>query len=225
MPSTFVGQTERAARTQKWCARQHTPTQVKLTGGQGTAFFMAIEIHSQVHLYIHHATLEESWSAGLAGDVSQSNGPCVVHNFQHDMESIFWILLWTILVRFPCDLDSSKERSEFTGILSEIFQDTSICSLRREQVFSQAGALCNLLSRYLASQLKPLQSAVDALHFMLVSGYLARKYEFDNMPSYSRLYQYLWMTLNSSQQSIQGKPLPDLVPHCSTYPPSRHHSG
>ena len=186
---------------------------------------MAIEIHSQVHLYIHHATLEESWLAGLAGDISQSDGPCVVHNFQHDMESIFWILLWTILVRFPCDLDSSKERSEFTGILSEIFQDTSICSLRREQVFSQAGALCNLLSRYLASQLKPLQSAVDALHFMLVSGYLARKYEFDNMPSYSRLYQYLWMTLNSSQQSIQGKPLPDLVPHCSTYPPSRHHSG
>lgn len=91
---------------------------------------------------------------------------------------------------FSCDLDSSKERSEFAGILSEIFQDTSICSPRREQVFSQAGILCDLLARYLASQLKPLQSVVDALRSVLLAGYLKREFEFDNVPSYSRLYGY-----------------------------------
>lgn len=217
MPSAFVRQTERVARTQKRCARQRTPTRVKLTAGQGTAFFMAIEIQKQVHLYIPHLPLGESWSTICAGNISQSDGPVVVHNFQHDMESVFWILLWTILVRFPCDLDSRKERSEFAGILSEIFQDTSICNPRREQVFSQPGTLRDLLARYLASQLTSLQTVVDAFRTILVAGYLNRRYKFDDMPSYSCLYQYLLGLLSSCQQSIQGKLLPDLVPCHSPY--------
>lgn len=184
--------------------------------GQGTAFFMAIEIQKQVHLYIPPIPLE-NLSTIFAGNISESKSPSVMHNFQHDMESIFWILLWTILVRFPCDLHSPKERSEFAGILSEIFQDTSICNPRREQVFTQAGTLSDILATYLASQLKPLRVAVDVLRRVLVDGYLKRECKFDNMPSYSSLYQYLQKALSICQELIQEKSLPDLVPCHSFY--------
>ncbi|KAG6378024.1 hypothetical protein JVT61DRAFT_13703 [Boletus reticuloceps] len=176
---------------------------------------MAIEIQSQVHLYIPQAV--EDLSTLFAGNTSQSNSPLVVHNFQHDMESIFWILLWTILVHFPCNFNSSKKRSEFAGILSEILQDMSMCNPRCHQVFSQAGPLHDLLAMYLAPQLQSLQSPVDGLRAVLLGGYMNRGYKFGNMPSYSCLYQYLWKVLSLCQQSIQGESLLDLVPCHSFY--------
>jgi len=198
-----------------------------LTAGQGTAFFMAVEIQKQVLLYIPQLPLDENLSGFLAGNITTSpelqphpmppDINFVVHNFEHDMESIFWLLLWTLLVRFPCNLDSNKERSEFAGILSEIFQDTSICSRKRERVFSQMGFLHDLLARFLAPQLKPLQAPLDALRTALVTGYLRRKHEFNDLSSYSILYKFLRMTLIICQHLTQKQSLPDLLPCRSLY--------
>ena len=63
---------------------------------------MAVEIQTQTHLYILQQSLDETWLDLLAGNTSKSH--FVVHNFEHDMVSIFWLLLWTLLVRFPCNL-------------------------------------------------------------------------------------------------------------------------
>ena len=188
-----------------------------LTVGQGTAFFMAVEIQTQTHLYIPQQSSDETWLDLLAGNTSKSNSHFVVHNFEHDMESIFWLLLWTLLVCFPCSLDSNKERSEFAGILSKIFQDTSICSWRREWVFSQVGSLRELLAKFLAPQLEPLQALLDALRGALLAGYVQRGYNFDDLSSYSTLYKYLQMTLSACQRLTQEKSLPDLLPCRSLY--------
>ncbi|KIM54568.1 hypothetical protein SCLCIDRAFT_136583, partial [Scleroderma citrinum Foug A] len=59
-----------------------------LTVGQGTAFFMAVEIQKEIHLYIPQRSLEGLWLDLLAGNTSKSNSHFVVHNFEHDMESI-----------------------------------------------------------------------------------------------------------------------------------------
>jgi len=173
---------------------------------------MAVEIQKQIYLYIPQSTLDETWSDLVAGKASKPNSHFVVHNFEHDMESIFWLLLWTLLVRFPCNLDSDKERSEFAGILSEIFQDTSICSPKREEVFSQGGALYDLLARFLAPQLESLQAPLDALRNALVIGYLGRKQEFNDLSSYSTLYKFLRLTLSTCQCLTQKQSLPDLLP-------------
>ena len=108
-------------------------------------------------------------------------------------------------MRFPWNLDSNKERCEFASILSEIFQDTSICSSRREQVFSQSGNLRRLLARFLAPQLKPLLVPLGALRNVLVTGYLGRGHEFNDLSSYSTLYKFLWMTLTTCQDLMQKK--------------------
>ncbi|KAL4062375.1 hypothetical protein J3A83DRAFT_4110133, partial [Scleroderma citrinum] len=181
-----------------------------------------------IHLYIPVAPLQKKLldllvgntspsNDLLMGNISTSNHHFVVHNFECDVGSIFWLLLWTLLVCFPCNLDSNEERSEFTGILSKIFQDTSICSPRHEEVFSQVGILCNLLARFLAPQLKPLQVSLDALCNVLVTGYLVRRYNFDNLSSYSILYKFLWATLHAFQHLAQKKLLPDLLLCCFLY--------
>ena len=176
---------------------------------------MAVEIQKQTHLYIPQQSSHETWLNLLAGNTSKSH--FVVHNFEHDMESIFWLLLWTLLVRFPCNLDSNKQRSEFAGILSEIFQDTSICSPRREQVFSQVGLLREFLAKFLAPQLEPLQVLLDALRGALLAGYVRRGHNFDDLSSYSTLYMYLRVTLSACQCLAQEKSLPDLLPCRSLY--------
>ena len=185
---------------------------------------MAVEIQKQIHIYTPTVSIDRKNLLGLftSNDClpGNTNTPIrrpVVHNFEHDMESIFWLLLWTLLVRFPCNLDSNEERSTFAGVLSEIFQDTSICSSTREGVFREAGTLNNLLTRFLAPELKPLQASLDGLRNVLVAGYMNRKYDSNDLSSYSTLYEFLRMTLNACQCLAQGNSLSDLLPCRSLY--------
>ena len=122
---------------------------------------MAVEIQKQIGLYLPKSS-QENWAKLLLegdnllkGNTNLSNNHFIVHNFEHNMESIFWLLLWTLLVCFPCKLDCNEERSEFAGILSEIFQDMSICSSTCEGVFSQDGTLDDILTKFLAPEFKP----------------------------------------------------------------------
>ena len=195
---------------------------------------MAVEIQTQRRLYttpvsIPTAPLEEkklldvlAGNTGtpddlLTGNTSKSNRYPIVHNFEHDMESIFWLLLWTILVRFPCNLDSKEERAEFAGVLSEIFQDTSICSSMRESVFSQDTTLNDILAKFLAPELKHLRASLDGLRNVLLAGHMDRRYNFVDFSSYSTLYKFLRATLSAFQRLAQKEPLPDLLPCRSLY--------
>ncbi|KAI0669718.1 hypothetical protein C8Q78DRAFT_1080406 [Trametes maxima] len=73
----------------------------------GTAFFMAVEIQKQLMLYSRpsNSRTRSDARAALFGTGSDPEmtwrAPPVIHNFQHDLESMFWVLLWTYLVRLP----------------------------------------------------------------------------------------------------------------------------
>ncbi|KIO24428.1 hypothetical protein M407DRAFT_26139 [Tulasnella calospora MUT 4182] len=168
----------------------------------GTAFFMAIEIQKQVLIYNPRATRSMPTLDGL---VPQSNLPTltgVIHNFEHDMESIFWLFLWTLLVRFPSER-SPEQKKEFAGVLSAIFQDTSLCPPERERVFTTLDALDSLLKHWLNPELQPISRRLLLLQEALVVGYYQREFNFHDRASYARLYPFLSAALESVDHPAQ----------------------
>ncbi|KIO21041.1 hypothetical protein M407DRAFT_29307 [Tulasnella calospora MUT 4182] len=172
----------------------------------GTAFFMAIEIQRQVLIYDPNPLT--AWSMPeLDGDVPQSNLQTptgVIHNFEHDMESIFWLFLWTLLLRFPSKR-SAEQKKEFAGALSAIFQDTTLCPPEREHIFTRSGALNTLLKRWLNPELQPISGPLVKLQIALVVGYRTRQFNFGNMASYAELYPYLLRALESGRIVAEAK--------------------
>ncbi|KIO32593.1 hypothetical protein M407DRAFT_18367 [Tulasnella calospora MUT 4182] len=170
----------------------------------GTAFFMAIEIQKQVLIYNPDAT---GSMPSRGRRVPQSNLPTltsVIHNFEHDMESIFWLFLWILLVRFPSERSAEQEK-EFAGVLSAIFQDTSLCPPERERVFTTSGALDTLLKHWLNPELRPISDYLLTLREALVVGYHQRKFDFGNRPSYAALYPFLIDALASGRIVAEAK--------------------
>ncbi|PPQ89009.1 hypothetical protein CVT25_005108 [Psilocybe cyanescens] len=83
----------------------------------GTPYFMPIEVmqrkylfnSKQAHLWaapvVSALELEAEDAQSLASDsATDLSSVTVVHNFQHDLESLWWILLWTITCRINSDV-------------------------------------------------------------------------------------------------------------------------
>ncbi|KAG8929939.1 hypothetical protein FRC01_003486 [Tulasnella sp. 417] len=152
----------------------------------GTAFFMAIEIQRQVPIYRPPSRLPP-----LDMPESQPNVQTdIIHNFEHDMESIFWLSLWILLVRFPSKRAQEQE-TEFAGALPAIFRDTSECPTDRELLFTNHNALRNFLTRWLNPELERFVQPLLTLRAALVAGYENRKHNFGDRVSYAELYRYL----------------------------------
>ncbi|KAA1477653.1 hypothetical protein DENSPDRAFT_617523 [Dentipellis sp. KUC8613] len=72
----------------------------------GTPYFMAIEMQYQTYFKVHHlnrklSIQDESIDETLdAVDKKMSH---VIHNYEHDLESFFWLLLWTIIARIDSE--------------------------------------------------------------------------------------------------------------------------
>ncbi|KAG8914999.1 hypothetical protein FRC01_003836 [Tulasnella sp. 417] len=170
----------------------------------GTAFFMAVEIQKQVPIYYPIPSMpsldeEEPWS-----NLPTFTG--VIHNFEHDMESIFWLFLWTLLVRFPPKRSAEQEK-EFTGILSAIFQDISRCPIDRERLFVRSGDLGAFLTRWLNPELQHISGPLLRLRRALIVGYYKREYNFGNRASYPWLYPFLLEALESVAKANKSPPL------------------
>ena len=61
---------------------------------------MAIELHSDVAIYQESpfSMRIEDWNKQVTSAESQ---PPIRHNFQHDLESVFWILAWLVFTHIP----------------------------------------------------------------------------------------------------------------------------
>ncbi|PPQ78291.1 hypothetical protein CVT25_011750 [Psilocybe cyanescens] len=73
---------------------------------QGTPYFMPFEILQKRYLYLFSEDdiSSSAWNSG-DGFLSEKDD-VVIHNFQHDLESVWWILLWTLtcrIVHAPCN--------------------------------------------------------------------------------------------------------------------------
>ncbi|TRM63082.1 hypothetical protein BD626DRAFT_32776 [Schizophyllum amplum] len=87
-------------------ARRFEPDTTDSAGSKtGTPFFMAVEIQQQSLIYQPPVSTYTSFSARVAsmesGVVERAAHDSIIHNFEHDLESMFWVLLWTYLARLP----------------------------------------------------------------------------------------------------------------------------
>lgn len=176
----------------------------------GTAFFMAVEIQKQILFYNPRTTRSKPPRRGDMPRFDLQTPIGVIHNFEHDMESIFWLFLWTLLVRFP-SARSVGQPKEFAHALSAIFQDTSQCPPERERIFTLDGALDTLLQHWLDPELRPISAPLVKLCEALLIAYHERKFNFGDMASYAQLYPYLLDALESGRVVAEAKksePLP-----------------
>ncbi|KAG9000437.1 hypothetical protein FRB90_011824, partial [Tulasnella sp. 427] len=182
----------------------------------GTAYFMAVEILKQTLIYDEPPSLAHVVFARTAPPTTTAPSQVsVIHNFQHDVESVFWVVLWTLLMRLRSD--ASREKSaDFHSQLSEIFQYTGDCSPRREKLLTGKNELRHLLAAWLHPKLGEMISGLDGFREVLYWAYLSRKLKFEDLVSYSSLYGYLRLLLQLCQEVVgESGPLPDLLPSCS----------
>ncbi|PPQ81959.1 hypothetical protein CVT25_014688 [Psilocybe cyanescens] len=105
----------------------------------GTPYFMPFEILGKSYLYLKSEDSAISTSIWANGKTTTGEDDVVVHNFQHDLESVWWILLWTITCRIHHT--PSKEWAR------PIFQNITDLSPARTTCFSKKveGALETIL--------------------------------------------------------------------------------
>lgn len=131
------------------------------------------------------------------------------HNYEHDLESVFWILLWILLERFICGRSAEDEKI-LAGDLSQIFQNSSECSIFREGILLDNGRLSTILLRWLTHDLEDVARRVEFLRVVLKDGYKDRALALEDNDTYSPLYTQFIQTLRGCVQTVEKMTLPNL---------------
>ncbi|TFY51765.1 hypothetical protein EVG20_g10848 [Dentipellis fragilis] len=172
------------------------------TDTQGTPFFMAIEIQRRDHIY------QPRKAVGLKelpkrSAIKHSKPPLMIHNFEHDLESLFWVLLWTITIRAG---DESTQQH-----VASIFQQSSHCSRERGKVITSGSEIVEELEELLPQELKEFLEYIEVFSCVLMDGYLTRKFELGKLPTYSRLYGLVRQLLSECLRVAEGLNTPLLL--------------
>ncbi|KAI0735311.1 hypothetical protein C8Q76DRAFT_278275 [Earliella scabrosa] len=198
----------------------------------GTAFFMAVEIQAQQWLY----QPEEPDVLGA----KRIPIPPIIHNYQHDGESLLWLVLWTYLVRLitapPSDVpDATPQRSPSALELAtaNIFRsDDGRYELERlNALLNPAVFAHNVLDVAFPPKdwdvhgTETLLDPSEILRSALVQSrkaYMKREYATDNISSYCPVYKTLADTfaLLRNHYGACSNEYPSLRSFVSHVPPS-----
>ncbi|KAF6758604.1 hypothetical protein DFP72DRAFT_887661 [Ephemerocybe angulata] len=128
----------------------------------GTPYFMAYEIQSSKFI-CPPAPLPPTLTFVVWGEVEYEERKeppaCVVHTFFHDIESLYWLILWIITSRVGCDASEAAAQIVFT----------SRPTPARYNVL-RGGIPASVASR-LHDSVKPIASALEKLQFRLFQDY------------------------------------------------------
>ncbi|KAF5334124.1 hypothetical protein D9611_014900 [Ephemerocybe angulata] len=128
----------------------------------GTPYFMAYEIQSS-NFICPPAPLPPTLTFVVWGKVESKKRTeppaCVVHTFFHDIESLYWLILWIITSRVGCDASEAAAQIVFTSRLIPA----------RYNVL-RGGIPASVTSR-LHDSVKPIASALETLQFRLFQDY------------------------------------------------------
>ncbi|KAA1476316.1 hypothetical protein DENSPDRAFT_843230, partial [Dentipellis sp. KUC8613] len=152
----------------------------------GTPFFMAIEIQRRVYIYRRDDEFVLSNNVlkyPKRQDFRNVQSLDVIHNFEHDLESMFWLLLWTITVRTG---DANTQ-----DLVASIFRQSLSCSTDREKAITCGNELMNKLEARICQELKNIMEPLAAFRLGLLWSYVNRKEAFSNRTTYSPLYGYV----------------------------------
>ena len=86
---------------------------------------MAVEVHRQIQFFVPRRNTKITLS-DLQDDHYQpmTVSTRVIHSFQHDLESIFWIIVWTLTARIKI--------AELQKYAMSIFRNNHDCPLKHE---------------------------------------------------------------------------------------------
>ncbi|KAI0363678.1 hypothetical protein BV20DRAFT_94861 [Pilatotrama ljubarskyi] len=163
---------------------------------------MAVELHSKVAIYqeTQLPMCIQDWPM-----TESSQMPAIRHNFQHDVESIFWILTWIVFTHIP--------RQDCTHITANLFHSRSPEFATSRQNFLLHWGACHKSLESLRSDLPPmLTSGLLTMRAILHNHYLWRKLSIDDLSSYSPIYGLFRKVLDVIATSVPRGTVPLLRP-------------
>ncbi|KAA1476319.1 hypothetical protein DENSPDRAFT_784887 [Dentipellis sp. KUC8613] len=167
----------------------------------GTPFFMPIEIQRQIYIYrISSKTDLFNEELGYSA-FDSSPPPPMIHNFEHDLESFFWFLLWTVTVR------TGEKNTQ--DLVAPIFVNSSECSPAREEAITDGDHLRHRLADLLPHELKELARHLYVFRLNLMRGYVQRAQALGDPSKYSKLYSIVRQVLDHCLEISEG---PDVLP-------------
>ncbi|TFK45762.1 hypothetical protein OE88DRAFT_1740027 [Heliocybe sulcata] len=134
----------------------------------GTVYFMAIEIASQLHLFLPER--------GFGKKAHPLRTHHVIHNFQHDLESFFWLLMWTLLGRIEGTRVSR-------WLVKTVFMENDLTV--RRKVLADMDYLGKMLSKGLPDCVASYQEDLEWFSGALFTGYMLRKSKIEDIASYA----------------------------------------
>ncbi|KAG9011451.1 hypothetical protein FRB90_007240 [Tulasnella sp. 427] len=210
-------------------AKRFSDTRCSLEPKTGTAYFMAVEIQTQqlIGTTISPENQKEKPSKKDMKDLVKMKQAVnnvvktvagVRYHFQHDMESVFWLLLWTLLGRFP----RYPKPAGLDDAILAVFRDTNICPLTRAEIIRHENVLENYLKLWLDPiHLEDLIPYLGSIRDVLKNAYDHRPKKMDDLADYANLYSLLCWTLGECRNVLKLKQsdLPLLLPWSSSPSP------
>ncbi|KAG9018847.1 hypothetical protein FRB90_008960 [Tulasnella sp. 427] len=192
----------------------------------GTAYFMAVEIHKQIPFARTRSkpSVPPSNVVPVKHEAQPTTHVCgVIHNFQHDLESIFWVLLWTMLRRVPLRLPEDSGRHETFMMaakaeISTIFQDNTAPSIQRENLIVSPIALASLMSRLFHPMLGGITGFLQDFRAILDWNY-HNGTSHQDLAKYSEIYPFARTAARACIQADLEGNVPKLRP-CRQIPDS-----
>jgi hypothetical protein len=107
-----------------------------------------------------------------SSDTASSAGDALVHNYLHDLESVWWMANYTIMTTAPPEkdiggLDVGKQRTEHRRLFPH---STGLCPYRR-RIFENGSRYRQFMKEVPANQFKALAGPLDAIRADLKDHY------------------------------------------------------
>ncbi len=132
----------------------------------------------------------------------ETGTPQLLYNFQHDLESLWWIALWVILVRIGQEASQLYARTIYISRL--------ICTPERGGAFLADGYLAQDLERVLSPEASPFAQGLEKCRMELKKAYWYRELEGkeDDPNSYAKIYSEVGVNLLEYLKTAQNMPNP-----------------
>ncbi|KAG9011453.1 hypothetical protein FRB90_007242 [Tulasnella sp. 427] len=188
----------------------------------GTAYFMAVEIQTQTRIGSSPSAYSIPSEEEMKTNPTDDRTLPITHHFLHDMESVFWLLLWTLLKRFPFDpqpdgaenptQEKSKTMEAFQSAICSVFRDTGDCPAQRIRLITSQGHLNAYLQNWLNRHLQTLITPLTRFRESLFIAYGRREIETQGIADCGSLYGNLTVLLEVCRAFVMtNSSLPSLV--------------
>jgi len=118
--------------------------------------------------------------------------PGVQFNFQHDLESLWWLLLWVVT--------QGVEHPESQQFAKTVFSNQSRPSMARTHVFTSPGYLQTCLAKFLHPSIKDLGHSFVVALDLLRTSYIKR-----NKPSVIESYSTIHQNIHAFLKTLKSK--------------------